>query len=286
MKASAAFHSSSIHSRPAKTGPTEALLRVEDLSKGFAGREVLRAVEFSVEKGSVFTVLGPSGAGKSVLLKCLANVEQPDAGRIYFDGKLLDFRQRAAREDFHRRCSFLFQGNALFDSLTAMENVSLPLEQTTDLGRTEIRRRAMESLGQLELAESADQYPSKLSGGMQKRLALARAIVTKPEMVFFDEPTAGLDPLRRNAVFGMIAKYQLIFGFTAVIVTHDVVEALAVSNQVALLHGGGICFSGAPGGFAESSHPVVRGFRDSPDELRSVLVALRRGEEVCKKEDT
>jgi len=285
MNASDELQRPSLGLRPSKPASGVALLQVEDLWKAFAGREVLRAVGFGVQRGSIFTVLGPSGAGKSVLLKCLANVERPDAGRILFDGALLDFRQRAAREAFHRRCSFLFQGNALFDSLTTLENVSLPLEQTTILGRVEVRQRALEALEQLELGESADHYPSTLSGGMQKRLALARAIVTRPEMVFFDEPTAGLDPLRRNAVFGMIAKYQLMFGFTAVIVTHDVVEALEVSNEVALLHGGGICFSGTPGEFAESSHPVVRAFRDSPENLRSMLVGLRRGEVLCKEED-
>jgi phospholipid/cholesterol/gamma-HCH transport system ATP-binding protein len=285
MSASATFPPAGGDRPAANPKPGHGLLRVEDLWKGFAGRDVLRSVAFTVQQGSIFTVLGPSGAGKSVLLKCLANVEQPDSGRIFFDGALLDFHQRSARASFHRRCSFLFQGNALFDSLTAVQNVSLPLEQTTSLGRSEIRRRAAEALEQLELGECGEQYPATLSGGMQKRLALARAIVTRPEMVFFDEPTAGLDPLRRNAVFAMIAKYQLMFGFTALIVTHDVVEALAVSNEVALLHGGGICFGGTPADFAVSTHPVVRSFRDSPEELRSMLVGLRRGEDIRKEED-
>ena len=255
----------------------DALLRVSGLRKAFDGRVVLRDVGFAIDRGSIFTVLGPSGAGKSVLLKCLAGVEEPDGGDIAFEGKPLDFRDRATCASFRRRCSFLFQGNALFDSLTALQNVALPLEQTTNLSRAEIRRRAMEALAQLELDEHAERYPGMLSGGMQKRLALARAIVTQPEMVFFDEPTAGLDPLRRNAVFAMIAKYQARFGFTALIVTHDVAEALAVSCMVALLHQGEICFGGTPEEFAVSGHPVVQSFRDSPEALRSALDALRRG---------
>jgi len=259
----------------------ETILEVEGLRKGFAGREVLRGVSFSVRRGSAFTVLGPSGAGKSVLLKCLANVEQPDDGRIAFEGRMLDFDDRRLRESFRRRCSFLFQGNALFDSLTALQNVALPLEQTTGLSRAEIRVRAMEALEQLELHEHADHYPAMLSGGMQKRLALARAIVTRPEMVFFDEPTAGLDPLRRNAVFAMIAKYQTVFGFTALVVTHDVVEALVASSSVALLHDGQICFCGTPDEFASSPHPVVGLFRDSPDALRADLETVRRGAEAA-----
>ena len=260
------------------------LLRVSGLRKSFDGRVVLRDVGFGVDRASIFTVLGPSGAGKSVLLKCLAGVEEPDGGDVSFEGKPLDFRDRATRDSFRRRCSFLFQGNALFDSLTALQNVALPLEQTTNLSRSEIRRRAFESLAQLELDEHAERYPGMLSGGMQKRLALARAIVTQPEMVFFDEPTAGLDPLRRNAVFAMIAKYQARFGFTALIVTHDVVEALAVSCTVALLHQGEICFAGTPEEFAASAHPVVQSFRDSPEALRSTLDALRRGAALPEEE--
>ena len=261
------------------------ILSVDGLVKSFGDRLVLRGVTFEVQKGSAFTVLGPSGAGKSVLLKCLANIEQPDEGRIVFEGRSLDFRDREMRDAFRHRCSFLFQGNALFDSLTALQNVALPLEQTTPLSRGEIKSRAMEALEQLELQEHADHYPAMLSGGMQKRLALARAIVTRPEMVFFDEPTAGLDPLRRNAVFTMIAKYQALFGFTALIVTHDVAEALAASSMVALLHKGEICFRGTPSDFAASANPVVASFRDSTDALRTTLAAVRRGERIGADEE-
>jgi phospholipid/cholesterol/gamma-HCH transport system ATP-binding protein len=267
------------------TARSETLLEVEGLRKSFADRAVLRGVGFAVRRGSVFTVLGPSGAGKSVLLKCLADVEQPDAGCVRFDGRLLDFRDRALRTDFRRRVSFLFQGNALFDSLTALQNVALPLEQTTSLPRAEVRARALEALEQLELHEHRDHYPSMLSGGMQKRLALARAIVTRPSMVFFDEPTAGLDPLRRNAVFAMIAKYQSRFGFTAVIVTHDVVEALVVSCRVALLYHGEIPFCGTPEEFTSSDHPVVHAFRDSAQDLHALLAAQRRGEDIDTQEE-
>ncbi len=256
------------------------LLHIEGLQKRFDDHVVLRGVGLDVLRGSVFTLLGPSGAGKSVFLKCLANVTQPDAGKISFDGRPLSFSDPAARAEFRRRCSFLFQSNALFDSLTALENVALPLEQTTDLKDDEIRERSLEALRQLEMDDHCNHYPSQLSGGMQKRLALARAIVTHPELVFFDEPTAGLDPLRRNAVFAMIAKYQRQFSFTALIVTHDVVEALVASDRVALLDRGRICFEGTPAEFSASTNPVVCGFRDSADTLGSSLAAIRRGENV------
>ena len=250
-------------------------LQVEGLHKGFNGKSVLTGVDLCVPSGSLFTVLGPSGSGKSVFLKCLANIIQPDAGQIRFDGHQLTFEDRASQLEFRRRCSFLFQSNALFDSLTALENVALPLEQTTDLPNKEIRKRSIEALKQLEIDEYAGHYPAQLSGGMQKRLALARAIVTHPELVLFDEPTAGLDPLRRNAVFTMIAKYKRQFGFTALIVTHDVPEALVASDRVALLNQGRICFEGTPGEFSASEHPVVTDFRDSAAALQKSLAIIR-----------
>jgi phospholipid/cholesterol/gamma-HCH transport system ATP-binding protein len=256
------------------------LLHVEDLHKSFGDHVVLAGVDLAVRRGSVFSVVGPSGAGKSVFLKCLADVLQPDAGRIRFDGRPLRSDDPAGRREFRRRCSFLFQSNALFDSLTALENVALPLEQTTNLTDHEIRDRSLEALRQLEIDTHAHHYPGQLSGGTQKRLALARAIVTRPELVFFDEPTAGLDPLRRNAVFSMIAQYQRQFGFSALVVTHDVAEALIASDRVALLDHGRICFDGTPSEFSASPHPVVRGFRDSAEALGISLAAIRRGEHI------
>ena len=251
------------------------LLQVEHLAKSFDERPILTGVDLNIPRGSIFTVLGPSGTGKSVFLKCLAGVMQPDSGRISFDGRPLVASDKETRADFRRRCSFLFQSNALFDSLSALENVALPLEQTTDLDSHEIQNRSMDALAQLELDSYRDRFPSQMSGGMQKRLALARAIVTRPELVLFDEPTAGLDPLRRNAVFSMIVKYQRRFNFTALIVTHDVPEALVASNRVALLNGGRICFEGTPADFSSSSNPIVTGFRDSTEALRESLSSIR-----------
>lgn len=267
-----------------ETKRTDFLLQVEGLHKRFGDRVVLEEVTLDVVRGSVFSVLGPSGAGKSVFLKCLADVVRPDGGRIIFDGQPLGSGHPGMQAEFRRRCSFLFQNNALFDSLTALENVALPLEQTTDLTNQEIRKRSLEALQQLEMDNHGDHYPGQLSGGMQKRLALARAIVTRPELVFFDEPTAGLDPLRRNAVFTMIAKYQRQFGFTALIVTHDVVEALIASDRVALLDHGRIRFEGTPSEFTASTHRVVGDFRDSAEALGTSLAAIRRGEAVLSSD--
>jgi phospholipid/cholesterol/gamma-HCH transport system ATP-binding protein len=260
---------------------TQPLLSIEGLEKSFHGRAVLHGVDVQVPRGTIFTVLGPSGTGKSVLLKCIAGILAPDAGRIVFEGRMLD-REPGARAEFRRRCGFLFQSNALFDSLSALENVALPLEQTTSLSKAEIRDRSRQALEQLELLEFQDLHPAELSGGMQKRLALARAIVTQPEVVLFDEPTAGLDPLRRNAVFAMIAKYQRRFHFTALVVTHDVPEALAVSDRVALLERGRICFEGPPGEFSASQHPTVEEFRDSASALEATLAEIRSDQPVSE----
>lgn len=260
----------------------EPLLRAEGVHKRFGELVVLAGASLEVPRGSVVTVLGRSGTGKSVFLKCLAGVLAPDAGRVCFEGRALG--DAPARAAFRRRCGYLFQHNALFDSLTALENVALPLEQTTDLPAREVEGRALDALKQLGLQEHRDRHPGELSGGMQKRLALARAIVSRPELVLFDEPTAGLDPLRRNAVFAMIAKYQRQFGFTAVIVTHDVAEALVVSDRVALLDNGHMRFEGTPGEFSACVDPVVGGFRDSAAALGETVAALRRGEDALTED--
>lgn len=261
------------------------LLTIRNLHKRFGDQVVLDGASLDVHRGSLVIVLGRSGVGKSVLLKCLADVIEPDAGEIVFDGRLLTAGDAAARADFRRRCSFLFQSNALFDSLTALENVALPLEQTTNLPSRELHERSMQALKQLDLDAYSERYPSELSGGMQKRLALARAIVTKPELVLFDEPTAGLDPLRRNAVFAMIARYQRQFRFTALVVTHDVPEALLAGDRVALLDNGRMCFQGTPAEFAASGEAVVGEFRESEKALETALKSIRLGGAI-PSEDT
>jgi phospholipid/cholesterol/gamma-HCH transport system ATP-binding protein len=238
------------------------ILEVNGLRKQFGKHVVLASVNLVVARGSIVSVLGRSGTGKSVLLKCLAGLLMPDAGEVRFENGSVN--------TFRRRCSYLFQANALFDSLTALENVSLPLEQTTRLKRGEIAQAARHALKSLGLDKFADHFPAQLSGGMQKRLALARALVTRPELVLFDEPTAGLDPPARSSVFEMIVQYRREFDFTAVVVTHDVPEALAASDRVALLEDGRIYFEGTPAEFAASGDSVVRSFSND-------IVAARTG---------
>ncbi len=237
------------------------ILQVHGLRKQFGDHVVLASVNLVVPRGSIVSVLGRSGTGKSVFLKCLAGLLRPDAGEVRFENGSAD----AVR----RRCSYLFQANALFDSLTALENVALPLEQTTRLSRPEIAQVARNALESLGLDRFADHFPAQMSGGMQKRLALARALATQPELVLFDEPTAGLDPPARNAVFEMIVQYRQEFDFTAVVVTHDVPEALAASDRVALLEEGRTYFEGTPAEFAASGDCIVRSFGDNKVTVRT-----------------
>jgi phospholipid/cholesterol/gamma-HCH transport system ATP-binding protein len=229
------------------------ILEVRGLRKQFGEHRVLASVDLLVPRGSIVSVFGRSGAGKSVLLKCLAGLLTPDAGEVRFENGLLN--------GFRRRCSYLFQANALFDSLTALENVALPLEQTSRLDGKQIAQAARDALKTLGLEKFANHFPAQLSGGMQKRLALARALVMRPELVLFDEPTAGLDPLARNAVFGMIVQYRQQFDFTALVVTHDVPEALAASDRVALLEEGRIYFEGTAAEFVASNDCIVRSWQ-------------------------
>jgi phospholipid/cholesterol/gamma-HCH transport system ATP-binding protein len=231
------------------------LLTVTGLCKQFGEHAVLCGVDLVVPRGSIVCVLGRSGAGKSVLLKCLAGLLKPDAGEIRFEGE--------SGQDFRKQCGYLFQANALFDSLTAFENVALPLEQTTRLRVGEIKEAVLTALRNLNLEKFANYFPAQLSGGMQKRLALARVLVTRPGVVLFDEPTAGLDPLAGNAVFSMIKEYREQFGFTAVVVTHDVAQALAAGDRLALLENSRIQLQGTAAEFLDSDDSVVRSFVNS-----------------------
>jgi phospholipid/cholesterol/gamma-HCH transport system ATP-binding protein len=165
----------------------------------------------------------------------------------------------------------MFQGNALFDSMTVYENIALPLRETTKLRKVEIERRVSTRMEQMELGEAADKYPSELSGGMQKRVALARALVTDPRIVLFDEPTSGQDPVRKNAILSMIAQYQRKFGFTAVLVSHEIPDVFFISNRILALYHGSIVFQGSPDELEAFDHPfkdeVIRSLEGLEDEL-------------------
>ncbi|MBI4622845.1 MAG: ATP-binding cassette domain-containing protein [Verrucomicrobia bacterium] len=218
-------------------------LEIKGVKKAFNGRTVLDGIDLDVERGSITTIMGKSGIGKSVLLKCIAGIHRHDGGEILLDGQHCIGPNCGKNST---RLSYLFQQNALFDSMSAADNVALPIVETSRISRREARRRVDRLFEQLELGDVAGKFPAEISGGMQKRVALARALITEPQLILFDEPTTGLDPQRKNSVFTMIAEYRRRFDFTALMVCHDIPEALFVSDRVAWIDGGRIRFVGAP----------------------------------------
>jgi len=239
---------------------SEPYIRVEKLSKSFGENHVIRGVDLDINRGEILTLIGKSGVGKSILLKLLINILEPDAGRILFEGRPLDAMKPAEQKAFRQKMSYVFQGTALLDSLTVFENVALPLQERRGTSSAEIGRRVREKMRQLDLADIDEKYPSQLSGGMKKRVALARALVTEPEIVLFDEPTTGLDPIRKHAVHSLITDYQQQFGFTAVLVSHAIPDVFYISQRIAMLDEGRIIFVGTPEALQKSPDPVVQEF--------------------------
>lgn len=251
---------------------SQPFLNIQGVRKAFGEHVVLDGIDLRVERGSITTIIGKSGIGKSVLLKCIAGIYRPDAGEILVDGKAC-IGARCGPDG--PRLSYCFQGNALFDSLTAMENVALPLLETTKTRPRVARRQVLKLFEQLDLGNVADKYPSQISGGMQKRVALARALITQPQLILFDEPTAGLDPQRKNSVFTMVADYRKRFDFTALMVSHDIPEALFVSDRVAWMDRGQIRFSGAPTDLELVRDPSLLEFVHHRNELLSDLAGQK-----------
>lgn len=236
------------------------LISLNNVFKAFDGLKVLDGVDLTIEEGVVTTIIGRSGVGKSVLLKHIIGLLEPDRGEILYQGTSLARLSSTQRRALKRKLSYMFQNMALFDSLTVYENIALPLEEKSRLARSAIRARVMAKIDQLDLTGFDGKYPSQLSGGMRKRVALARALITEPEIVLFDEPTTGLDPVRRNAVHAMISRYQSRFGFTAVVVSHDIPEVFGISQKVAMLENGRIVFEGTSEEIRNCSQAEVQRF--------------------------
>lgn len=236
------------------------LIQFKQVFKAFGNNQVLKGVDLSIYDGEITSIIGKSGEGKSVLLKHIIGLIEPDAGSILFKGRQLAEMKKKERKALKRKFSYMFQGNALFDSLTVFENIALPLKERGELSKAEIAKRVKSRLHHLDLDNLDDKYPAQLSGGMKKRVALARALVTDPEIVLFDEPTTGLDPIRKNAVHSMISDYQKKFGYTGVIVSHDIPDIFYISQRVIMLDEGRILFEGTPEELQQTSDPIVRQF--------------------------
>jgi len=253
--------------------PSEPLIQFRSVRKAFGDQTVLDGVDLTIEQGVVTTIIGRSGVGKSVLLKHVVGLLRPDGGEILYRGDNLLTLSRSVRRSLKSKISYMFQNMALFDSMTVFENIALPLEEKTRLSKGEIRKRVFERIVQLDLGDFPDKYPAQLSGGMRKRVALARALITGPEIILFDEPTTGLDPIRKNAVFNMIARYQREFGFTAVVVSHDIPDVFQISQKVAMLEEGRIIFDGTREEVLSSRNPLVRQFIEGQENPETTLVS-------------
>ena len=250
------------------------LIQLQDVVKTLGVNRVLDGVNLSIHRGEITAIIGKSGSGKSVLLKHIIGLLEPDGGAILFDGRRRSSLNPQEKKALRQKFSYVFQDTALFDFLTVLENVALPLTERKDAVRTEIQRRVRDKLNQLDLHDVDHKYPSQLSGGMKKRVALARALVTEPEIVLFDEPTTGLDPIRKNAVHSMISDYQRRFGFTGVVVSHEIPDIFFIAQRVAMIDAGRIRFEGAPDEIQRASDREVRNFIEGLESPRDEMTGI------------
>jgi phospholipid/cholesterol/gamma-HCH transport system ATP-binding protein len=239
-----------------------AMIRVHDLWKSFGEKEVLRGIDLDVEAGTTFVVLGASGSGKTVLLKHVIGLLRPDRGCVEVDGKPISQLTGRALTEARQVFGMVFQGAALFDSMTVLENVSFPLrEKQRRIDPDLLRQRVVESLRVVDLGEDVlDAWPSQLSGGMRKRVALARALVADPKVVLYDEPTTGLDPITTDSVDSMIRLAKERRGVTSMVISHDIASAFRVADRLAVLYDGRIAALGTPAEVRDSADPYVQRF--------------------------
>jgi len=236
------------------------MIEVKNLSKSFGEKGVLSDLNFSVSHGQSVAIVGKSGAGKSVLLKCLIGLVKPDEGTIYVDNKLINSMNFGQLQEIRSNIGMVFQFGALFDSMTVGENISLALQKLTKLSSDEIKERVYNSLEEVDMVDTEDLMPSELSGGMKKRVGIARAIAIKPAYLFYDEPTTGLDPVMTDSINRLILKFQNTGEVTSVIITHEMRTVYDVADRVLLLHDGKIWFDGSPKEIKNVDDLVVQQF--------------------------
>lgn len=232
----------------------------DEVRKSFDGKEVLRGLTLLIRKGEALVILGGSGTGKTVILKHIVGLLSPDGGRVYVDGREVTDYEENEFLSIRRKVGFLFQGGALFDSMSVFENVAFPLREHTQLSPDEIEARVKEKLKLVGLEGTDWMMPDKLSGGMKKRVALARAIVLEPEALLYDEPTTGLDPITTRWVSTLIRNIHEQLRITSVIVTHNIQSALSVADRIAFLYRGRIKFVGTPEEIEACEDHIVQEF--------------------------
>jgi phospholipid/cholesterol/gamma-HCH transport system ATP-binding protein len=239
------------------------MIRFKQVTKRLGGRAVLDDLSFHIKKGDIFVIVGPSGTGKSVTLKHMVRLLTPTSGSVWIDGEEISAVNGAELDRLRERFGYLFQGGALLGWMSVSDNIALPLREKTRLTEEEIARRVEESLRMVGLENDGDKFPSEISGGMQKRAGLARAIVRKPEIVLYDEPTSGLDPVTARTIDRLIKRLSEELGITSVVVTHDLQGALLIADRIALLNNGNFVEVSDPATFVTSDQPDVRSFLDA-----------------------
>ncbi|MGC6515917.1 MAG: ABC transporter ATP-binding protein [Myxococcota bacterium] len=239
---------------------SDAIIRCRNLCKRFGDLVVLDNVNLDFGRGRTTAIIGPSGTGKSVLLKHLVGLLRPDSGEVWIGDTDMASANDAQIHAARKRFGMLFQDGALFDSMTAGENVAYPLRFHTRLNEEERRQRALEVLDLVELADAYDRPTSALSGGQRKRVGLARAIVLEPEIVLFDEPNSGLDPLTSDTIDALIGRMKLQLGITFIVITHDIVSAVNIADDIGMLYGGRLIAFGDTASVVHSREPMVRAF--------------------------
>ncbi len=251
------------------------IIEFRKVEKSFGSQKVLDRIDLAIERGKTTVVIGRSGVGKSVLLKHAVVLLRPDAGQVLFDAQRIDQLSERQLVGVRARVGFLFQAGALFDSMMAVDNVVFPLREHLRLSYKQARDLAMEKLALVGMTAHAEKWPSQLSGGERKRVALARAIALDPEVVLYDEPTTGLDPPRAHIICELIVKLQQALGITSVVVTHDMTTAKKVANRIVMLHEGRLIADSSPDQISTVTDPIVASFvRGLPqaDELAAVTV--------------
>jgi len=236
------------------------VIRIEDLHKSFDGQEVLRGVSLQVNPGEFVALIGMSGSGKSLLLRHIVRLIKPDSGRILVDGHDVAKMPRAELEALRSRVGYVFQSGALFDSETVYDNVAFPLREKTRLGESEIRRKVMTELDLVGLKDAGAKYPAQLSGGMLKRVALARTLVRSPEIILFDEPTTGLDPIVVNSILELFEAAHQRLHLTGILVSHEIPEIFGIVQKIAMLYEGKIVAVEPPEALKTASNPILDQF--------------------------
>lgn len=241
-------------------------IRAVSLYKSFGEKDVLHGINIEVRRGESMVVIGGSGSGKTVLIKCIIGLMRPDQGEIHVDGLEITSLDEKRMNEVRKEFGMLFQGGALFDSMTVWENVGFGLRQQTRLSEEEIRRVASEKLALVGLKNVEDLMPAELSGGMRKRVSLARAIAMEPEILLYDEPTTGIDPIMADAVNDLIVQMKEKLNVTSIAITHDMKSAYKIADRIAMLYQGKIIEVGTPGEIRNSSNPMVQQFIEGRSE--------------------